>query len=437
MTQQTHNDPTLSNELVQLTGVLKRIVFTNATNGYSVCILDLARKEGLVTITGSFSGVQCGETLKVCGAWITHPTFGKQFKCTSFETTLPADVHGIRQYLSSGLIHGIGQEYANKIVEYFGTQTLHVLNEASARLTEVPGIGKKRATMIKKAWDTQQEVRDTMIFLQAYGITNTQCLRLYQKYGDKTKDVITQNPYILIDTIDGIGFKSADKIALNLGLTVDSPFRIDAGIDYIISQAEGEGNTGVIETELIQETAKLLDLQSTLISQRIPILIDQQIITLYPPLQLIQHNRLAAHEASIAKHIERLYSQPSTLPPIKIDSALQWSEAKLGITWSDTQKNALQAILKSKLAVLTGGPGTGKTTLLRALVSILTAKHVRIGLCAPTGRAAQRMNETTGWTAQTVHRLLKYEPTIGRFTYDEDNLLPVDFLIIDETSMLD
>ena len=148
MTQQTHNDPTLSNELVQLTGVLKRIVFTNATNGYSVCILDLAHKEGLVTITGSFSGVQCGETLKVHGAWITHPTFGKQFKCTSFETTLPADVHGIRQYLSSGLIHGIGQEYANKIVEYFGTQTLHVLNEASARLTEVPGIGKKRATMI-------------------------------------------------------------------------------------------------------------------------------------------------------------------------------------------------------------------------------------------------------------------------------------------------
>lgn len=437
MTQQTRNNLTLSNELVQLTGVLKRIVFTNATNGYSVCILDLAHKEGLVTITGSFSGVQCGETLKVHGAWITHPTFGKQFKCTSFETTLPADVHGIRQYLSSGLIHGIGQEYANKIVEYFGTETLHVLNEASARLTEVPGIGKKRATMIKKAWDTQQDVRDTMIFLQAYGITNTQCLRLYQKYGDKTKDVITQNPYILIDTIDGIGFKSADKIALNLGLTVDSPFRIDAGIDYMISQAEGEGNTGVIETELIQETAKLLDLQSTLISQRIPILIDQQIITLYPPLQLIQHNRLAAHEASIAKHIERLYNQPSTLPPIKVDSALQWSEAKLGITWSDTQKKALQAILKSKLAVLTGGPGTGKTTLLRALVSILTAKHVRIGLCAPTGRAAQRMNETTGWTAQTVHRLLKYEPTIGRFTYDEDNLLPVDFLIIDETSMLD
>lgn len=418
-------------------GVLKRIVFTNPTNGYSVCLLNLSHKSGTVTVTGHFPGVQCGETLVVRGQWQEHEKFGKQFKCTAFEATLPADVHGIRQYLSSGLIHGIGKEYAGKIVEFFGEDTFYVLNEASARLTDVPGIGKKRAAMIKKAWDEQRAIRDTMIFLQAYGITNSQCLRLWQHYGAQTKEVISKNPYVIADAIDGIGFKSADKIALNLGLTVDSTFRIDAGLEYVLSQAESEGNTGASRSQLTQTTAALLELSEPTIQKRLEALLATDVLSEYPASQLVQRNKTAIHEACIAKHIQRLYATPSRLPSIHIENALVWSETKLNIHWSEVQKNALRSILQNKLSVLTGGPGTGKTTLLRALVGVLGAKHVRLGLAAPTGRAAQRMSETTGCTARTVHRTLKYEPSIGRFTYDENNTLPVDFLILDEAGMLD
>ena len=427
----------LNKEAVQLKGVLKRIVFTNPTNGYSVCLLDLNHNGGSVTITGNFPGVQCGETLVVRGQWEEHSKFGKQFKCTSFEAKLPADVHGIRQYLSSGLIHGIGKEYAGKIVEFFGEDTFYVLNQASARLTDVPGIGKKRAAMIKKAWDEQCAIRDTMIFLQAYGITNSQCLRLWQHYGAQTKEVISKNPYVIADAIDGIGFKSADKIALNLGLTVDSTFRIDAGLEYILSQAESDGNTGATRSQLTQTAAELLELSEAPVQKRLEALLATGVLSEYPASQLVQRNRTAIHEACIAKHIQRLYATPSHLPPIQIENALIWSETKLNIHWSEVQKNALRSILQNKLSILTGGPGTGKTTLLRALVGVLGAKHVRLGLAAPTGRAAQRMSETTGCTARTVHRTLKYEPALGRFTYDEKNLLPVDFLILDEAGMLD
>lgn len=416
---------------------MKRIVYRNPENNYSVCLLDLAHNGGSVTITGCFPSVQCGETLLVRGHWAEHEKFGRQFQCESFKATLPADVHGIEQYLSSGLIHGIGKEYARKIVDFFGTATFEVLSGASAQLLEVPGIGKKRALMIKKAWDEQRTVRDTMIFLQSYGITNTQCLRLYQHYGEKTKEVIKKNPYVIIKTIDGIGFKSADKIALNLGLTTNSEFRIDAGLEYVLSQAESDGNTGAPRAYLIETTANLLEVSPSLIESRLEVLLNEDVLSNYPVSQLFQRHRMAVGEACIAKHIQRLWSTPSTLPPILIDQALSWSETKLNIQWSNTQKQALRQILESKLSILTGGPGTGKTTLLRALVGVLNAKKVRLCLAAPTGRAAQRMGEATGMMARTVHRTLKYEPSIGRFTHDEDNLLPIDYLILDESSMLD
>lgn len=422
---------------VTLKGVLKRVIFANKENGYSVCLLDLNRHQGTVTITGCFPGVQCGETLVVKGNWTEHNQYGRQFQCVQFESTLPSDVHGIRQYLSSGLIHGIGKEYANKIVEFFGTETFSVLNGSYARLMDVPGIGTKRAKKIKKAWDEQRSIRDAMIFLQIYGFTNTQCLRLYQHYGEATQRVITENPYIIVKTIDGIGFKSADKIALNLGFKNDSDFRIDAGIEYILSELEGEGHTGGFIDNLVKNTAELLNLPQDFIANRVKLLSENGTLSLYPKTGLLQRKKMFFYEAGIADHIQRLYCAPSHLPAIQIDQALKWSEEKLNIQWSDTQKNALRAILGSKLSVLTGGPGTGKTTLLKALVGVLSAKKVRLCLAAPTGRAAQRMSEATGLMARTVHRTLKFEPSIGRFTYDEDNLLPVDYLILDESSMLD
>ena len=424
-------------ELVSLKGVLKSVLYYNQDNGYTVGLLSLAKEKKTITITGYFPTVQCGETLSVKGTWIKHAQYGQQLQCVEFTSELPSNLHGIRQYLKSGLIHGIGSVYANKIVDFFGLRTFDVLNNASARLQEVPGIGIKRAQSIKKAWDEQQAVRDVMIFLQTYGFTSTQCLRLFQKYGAKTKEIVKNNPYVIVQSIDGIGFKSADKIALNLGIANDADFRIDAGINYLLMEAESDGNTGAPITTLAQKTSELLDVSSERIKQRLSILLEDDRLNEYPPSQLVQRPSMAIGEASIAKHIRRLHEAPSSLPPIQIDKALIWSENQLHITWSETQKKALHSILSSKLSILTGGPGTGKTTLLRALIHVLLAKHVRLYLAAPTGRAAQRMQEATGYEARTVHRTLKYEPSIGGFSYNEENLLPADYLIVDEASMLD
>ncbi|MDR2769137.1 MAG: ATP-dependent RecD-like DNA helicase [Puniceicoccales bacterium] len=422
---------------VSLKGVLKRILFSNQDKGYTVGLLYLNEKKETITITGNFPSVQCGETLVVKGFWVEHSQYGKQFQCIQFESQLPSDIHGIRQYLSSGLIHGIGKIYAGKIVDFFGTQTFEVLNGAWVRLMDVPGIGSKRARSIKKAWDEQKIIRDTMIFLQTYGFTNTQCLRLFQHYGADTQAIIKKNPYVIAQTIEGIGFKSADKIALNFGLANDAAFRLDAGIDYIFSEAEGDGNTGCRKECLIRKASALLEVPAGKVEERLRALLSEKILSEYPVAQLLQRPRMAITEAIVAKHVHRLWKAKASLPDIQLDKALQWSEERLGIVWSATQKDALRSILKSKLSILTGGPGTGKTTLLRALVNVLAAKHVRLCLAAPTGRAAQRMIETTGHEAKTVHRTLKYEPSARRFAYDENNWMPVDYLILDEASMLD
>lgn len=434
---QPSEDNQPSDGSVLIKGVLKRVLYTNEENGYTVGILESINEKKSITITGCLPSIHCGETLILRGQWIQHAQYGKQFQFSEFESRLPNDVHGIRKYLSSGLIHGIGTVYANKIVDHFGKDTLKVLNEAYARLLDVPGIGVKRALSIKKAWDEQQGIRDVMIFLQTYGISNNQCLRLYQHYGPKTKSIIQENPYVIVKTIEGIGFKSADKIALNLGLTNDSEFRIDAGLEYLLQENENNGNTYLEKEALIRQTSTLLDVPSPKIQERLDNLLSDNRLQILLPQQYIQTPRMAQEELSIAQHVQRLAQSPSKLPAIILDKALQWAENVLKIQWSETQKNALSNILKSKLAILTGGPGTGKTTLLKALVRVLSAKNVRICLAAPTGRAAQRMSETTGLAAKTIHRTLKYEPSIGGFTYNYHNPLPADFIIIDESSMLD
>lgn len=430
-------DPINEASLITLQGVLKRVLFSNQENAYTIGLFVLPKEKKTITVTGHFPAVQCGETLILKGQWIDHAHYGKQFQCVHFESHLPSDIHGIRQYLSSGLIHGIGKTYANKIVEYFGLETFKILNEAYAHLLNVPGIGPKRAKSIKQAWDQQQAVREVMIFLQTYGFTNTQCLRLFQKYGSRTKEIVRENPYVIVQTIEGIGFRSADKIALNLGLGNDSTFRIDAGLEYQILENESEGNTGCNKELLLQKSAELLDVGKEKIAERLQSLLEEDRLAEWRSTQLIQRPKMAMAEAAIAKHVHRLANAPSLLPHIQVDKALQWTEERLGIAWSETQKNALFSILGSKLAILTGGPGTGKTTLLRALVEVLKAKKVRLALAAPTGRASQRMGEATAYPAKTVHRTLKYEPSIGQFTFNEDNPLPVDFLVLDEASMLD
>jgi exodeoxyribonuclease V alpha subunit len=431
-----------------------------------------------VTIVGPLPGVECGETLHLTGEWTRHAQHGAQFKIAGFKSELPGSVYGIRKYLGSGLVPGIGKAYANKIVDAFGTDTFRILSEESGRLRDVEGIGRKRASAIKQAWDSKRTERELYIFLQTYGVTPTQCVKLVKQYGVEAKRILTTEPYRVAREIDGIGFKTADRIAINIGFANDAPPRLDAGIIYALETLQEDGHTAYGEADLRDYTAELLETDFRLIEARLSALVDAKALvrhtaagaepaaalkgerstlkderpfpgsvsdfqpsTVNPQLhergalvQLPHHDRA---EHKIAATVTRLTRTSSSLPPIKVDAAVHWAEQKAGFAFHELQRVAVRAALTSKLSILTGGPGTGKTTILRALVEILKAKKVRVHLAAPTGRAAQRLAETTGGFASTIHRLLKFDSARGRFTANEQSPLATDFLIVDEASMLD
>jgi len=451
-----------------LVGVLERIIFFNEENHYTIAELrpetggtghstraasnsaveDSAPK---VTIVGALPGVECGETLHLRGEWTHHTQHGPQFRIAEFESQLPASVYGIRKYLGSGLVPGIGKVYSNKIVDAFGADTFRVLSEESARLRHVPGIGKKRATSIKQAWDDKRAERELYIFLQTYGVSPARCLKLVNRFGSEAKQVLTENPYRAAREVDGIGFKTADQIAINLGFANDAPPRLDAGLLYSLETLQEEGHSAYPRNELAAYAASLLNTSLDRIEARIDALITAKAIVAHTATsharqdaqlaeargQVIQLPLNYRAETRIANAVARLTRSPSGLPPIKTDAALAWAAEKAGFTFHPLQASALRAALLHKVSILTGGPGTGKTTILRALVDILRAKKVRVHLAAPTGRAAQRLAETTGGYASTLHRLLKFEPAKGRFAANEDQPLATDFLVVDEASMLD
>lgn len=429
-----------------LAGVLERIVFLNEENHYTIAEFRPEDGEERVTIVGALPGVQCGETLHLHGQWASHAQHGSQFKVERFSSQLPSSVYGIRKYLGSGLVPGVGQVYANKIVDAFGTDTFRVLSEESGRLRDVPGIGKKRAAAIKQAWDGQRTFRELYIFLQTYGVTPGQCVKLIDKYGAEARQILQQQPYRVAREIDGIGFKTADRIAINLGFANDAPPRLDAGILYALETLQEEGHTALRESDLRDYTATLLETSGERIENRLAALVADKSLASHAPRgvanplpgsSLVQLPVLDRAEQKIAAALKRLRVVPSGLPPIKHDAALIWAEEKAGFAFAQAQRDAVRSALVSKVSILTGGPGTGKTSSLRALVEILKAKKVRVSLAAPTGRAAQRLTETTGAFAQTLHRLLKYNPQRGGFDANEDAPLATDFLVVDEASMLD
>ena len=420
----------------KIEGVLEKFIFLNEENSYCVAELQPAGRAAPVVITGQLPGVQCGETLELTGTWTRHAEYGPQFKITTFQSTLPSTVYGIRKYLGSGLVPGVSKKLAERIVEKFGADTFEVISKHSARLREVQDIGPKRIKSIREAWQAQQSERDVMMFLQTYGVTTALSVKLVKQYGASARTLLEKDPYRVAREVTGIGFLTADKIARNLGLGNDSPARLDAGLLYALEELAGDGHTCWPVEELVSQAAEMLDVAPTLLPARVKELTANGALIALPGglLQLPVYDKA---ERAIAESVHRVLDAPSALPPIAVTKAIAWAQDRAGFAFAPEQSAGLASALKEKFSVLTGGPGTGKTTILRALADILRAKKARLLLAAPTGRAAQRLGEAAGVQARTIHRLLKFDASKNGFTVNAGNPLECDFLVVDESSMLD
>jgi exodeoxyribonuclease V alpha subunit len=423
-----------------LEGTLERVVFSNPENAWSVVKLTVSTGRDPVTAVGNLLGVQPGETLRLSGEWLSDPKWGRQFKVTSYVTVAPATLTGIERYLGSGLIRGIGKELAKRLVLQFGLDTLHIIENEPERLAEVGGIGRKRSRDILKAWAEQRGIKEVMVFLQSYGVSTGYAMKIFKLYGAGTLQKVKENPYRLAIDIHGIGFKSADKIAAALGIAKDAPQRLAAGALHVLGEATDRGHLFLPQQRLVELAGDLLETGPNPLGPAIESLvasgeaIREDLPSDNPPIYLTS---LHAGEVGLATRIRTLLSLPPLPIQLDVEKALQWFEAKEGIALAPGQREAIRQGLTEKLLVITGGPGTGKTTLVRALVRILEKKQRTVLLAAPTGRAAKRLAEATGAAAMTLHRLLEFNPHTWTFERNRDRPLACDLLIVDEASMLD
>ncbi|MDR1856316.1 MAG: ATP-dependent RecD-like DNA helicase [Desulfovibrio sp.] len=428
----------------ELRGQLERITYVNEENGYLIGRLKVHGQKGLVTIVGNIPNPTPGQMLKLVGEWTNHPKFGEQFKIDSYECTVPATVKGIEKYLGSGLIKGIGPVTARRIVEVFGTKTLDIIEKSCARLSEVPGIGASKAALIARAWEEQRGVRDIMIFLQGHGISAAYAAKIYKLYGSEAIAVVRENPYQLAYDVRGIGFVSADRIARSLGFDLQCPERAQAGLVYVLDDMAGDGHVFAQREHLLAKAAELLAVESDILEDALASLAagSQKIVleTLADGDREIEAVYLAPFrhcEGGAASMLQDLLRHPRSMRTIDVTKALAWVQGQLSITLAERQLEAVDRAATRKCCVITGGPGTGKTTIIKAILAICSRLTKRILLTAPTGRAAKRMSETTGMEARTIHRLLEYSVTQGGFQRNEDNMLAADLIIVDECSMID
>ncbi|MEU9183247.1 ATP-dependent RecD-like DNA helicase [Streptomyces sp. NPDC048484] len=454
MTNQV-GDPAGERRLATLEGVLERITYANEDNGYTVARVDTGRGGGdLLTVVGALLGAQVGESLRMEGRWGSHQQYGKQFTVENYTTVLPATVQGIRRYLGSGLVKGIGPVFADRITQHFGLDTLDIIEEEPKRLIEVPGLGPKRTKKIAEAWEEQKAIKEVMLFLQTVEVSTSIAVRIYKKYGDASISVVKNQPYRLASDVWGIGFLTADKIAQSVGIPHDSPERVKAGLQYALSQSSDQGNCFLPEERLIADAVKLLQVDTGLVieclgelaapgeegeepgvvRERVPGQDGGEPVT---AIYLVPFHRA---ELSLSAQLLRLLRTGEDRMPafrdVTWDKALAWLRGRTGTELAPEQEQAVRLALTEKVAVLTGGPGCGKSFTVRSIVELARAKKAKVVLAAPTGRAAKRLAELTGAEASTVHRLLELRPG-GDAAYDKDRPLDADLVVVDEASMLD
>jgi len=429
----------LSDRHSTLEGVLERIVFFNEENSFTVARLQVSGKQDLVTIVGSLSLPTPGETLRLKGQWVVDTKFGQQFRVESCLSVLPATIVGIQKYLGSSLIKGIGPIMARRIVDKFGLDTFDIIEDSPERLREAEGIGPIRTERITNAWREQKEIREVMVFLQGHEVSPAYAVKIYKIYGDKAISVVKENPYRLALDISGIGFKTADKVARSMGIDLNSQIRAEAGIIHVLSELVDEGNVYYPDQELKKKAVELLEVDPAILEMALATLAQQNRIMIeeLPEGKAIYLTPIYVAEANVARRLKTLIE--STKQPLQLDveKAIEWVQGVNHIELAETQKQAIKKAVTGKVLVLTGGPGTGKTTLVNSLVSILEKKGQRILLASPTGRAAKRLSEVTGKEAKTIHRLLEFSPKEGGFKRNEDNPLDADLVVIDEASMVD
>lgn len=446
-----------------LRGIIERITYHNEETGYTVAQFTPEGSSGPVTVVGNMLGINVGESVILTGAWVAHAQYGRQFKAETVRTVLPATVTGMERYLGSGLIKGVGPITAKRIVRKFGVGTLDIIEQEPARLLEVLGVGRRRVDIITRAWAEQQKIKEVMLFLQGHNVSTGLAVRIYKRYGDEAVDVVQQDPYRLAREVYGIGFLTADKIASELGIAHDAPERVAAGVAYVLGQAADEGNTYLPEKELTRRAAELLGVTEAQAGSGIRTLLEDEQVWVEGEIPAwaergAQRTPVAAlaedrpvyllpfyyGEVGVTARLHRLAAAPADR--LASFAAFNWaaafallaSEAPDRQRLTPKQMAAVQAALTCRVAVLTGGPGTGKTTTVRSIIRLAEASGARLALASPTGRAAKRLSEASGRPAKTIHRLLEFKPGEGTtFQRNEENPLEADLIIVDEASMLD
>ncbi|NEV63734.1 SF1B family DNA helicase RecD2 [Thiorhodococcus minor] len=431
--------PTQSAPTERLSGAIERVTFHSPESGFCVLRIKVRGERELVTLIGSAPSVTPGEYLEAEGWWVNDREHGLQFKAIDLRIIPPRTLDGIERYLGSGMVKGIGPHFARKLVRAFGERVFDVIEDSPDRLLELEGIGPKRQKRVTQAWAEQKVIREIMVFLQSHGVGTARAVRIYKTYGDQAVEQVRENPYRLALDIHGIGFKTADTIAERLGIPRDSLIRAQAGVRHVLQEIAGEGHCAAWHETLVAQSNALLEIPIPIIEEAIQVELTEERLIAEPiderPALFL--TPLQRAEIGIVRSLERLQLDPPPWGAMETDKALPWVEAKTGLALSDSQRAAIAATVSGKVGIITGGPGVGKTTVVNSILRILRAKGVDVLLCAPTGRAAKRLSESTGGEAKTIHRLLEFDPQTMGFRRDQYSPLETDLLVVDEVSMVD